>query len=396
MAPVGSGRWKFVLVILVLVGGLLELLAFGAGKILAKQSFLYSPPSFAGYADYLARRDPVLGWPDPHSFGVNELDASGSRRVPAFPDPAAPSCVALFGDSFTFGDEVGPEDAYGNVLATNLGCRVANFGVGGYGTDQAVLRYEAIKPGAPVVVLGHMSENIIRNINQERGFLTNTRFGLKPRFVLRDGHLQVLPLPALDEATYRDLPDHADALLPLDYFRPGGPGGLVNLRFPFSLSVARAFGHYRLRAGLRHEPSYAQFYRPEHPSGALDLTVAIVERFVADARARAQAPLVLLIPDVKDLETLAAGHPLAYQPLVERLTRDQVPFVSAAEPLMQVLHGRQPCALYFRCSGSHFRPEGYRALAEIVERELRQRGLVHGAAAGGPAVPPPAAAPPRN
>ena len=40
------------------------------------------------------------------AFGTGEYDASGSRIVPAFPDPAGDSCAALFGDSFTWGDEV--------------------------------------------------------------------------------------------------------------------------------------------------------------------------------------------------------------------------------------------------------------------------------------------------
>ena len=67
------------------------------------------------------------------------------------------------------GVEVAAEDSYPNLLARELGCRVNNFGVGGYGTDQAFLRYRQLAEDSPrFVVLGHYSEDIVRNVNQLR------------------------------------------------------------------------------------------------------------------------------------------------------------------------------------------------------------------------------------
>ena len=376
MARSATVRLSLAAALGLLVAASVEFSAFVAGHILADRGLLYAPAPSDGFATYMAQRDPVLGWPSPLSIGKGEFDTSGSRIVPAFPDPNTKACVALFGDSYTWGDEVAPEDAYGNVLATRLRCRVANFGVGGYGTDQAVIRYELLKPAARVVVLGHFSVEIIRNVNQFRDFFAlSSRFGFKPRFVLRDGQLELIPLPVLAEDSYRELVRHPDTVLPLDWFRPGGPAGVVELRFPFTLSVARALKDYRL-ARLNREPSYAEFYRPDHPSGALELTVAIMRRFVADARERDQEPLILVIPDVSDLESLLDHHTVPYQPLLDRLTLEGVPFVSAAQALAQVLHGRPPCALYFRCSRSHLRPEGNRVLALVVEKALQDRGLL--------------------
>jgi hypothetical protein len=290
--------------------------------------------------------------------------------------------VAVFGDSYTWGDEVGPADAYANVLAQDLGCRVSNYGVGGYGTDQALLRYERLNPDAPVVVLGHFADNIIRNVNQERGFLTNQPFGLKPRFIERNGTLDLIPLPSFTEEQYARVGEDAPTLLPYDYFRPGGPAGVVTRGFPYLVSAVRAFGHYRIRARLHDEPSYAAFYRADHPSGALQVTTEIAKRFVATAKSRGQAPLVVLIPDIKDLQSFRAHGTVAYQPLIDALTAAGVPFVSAAAPLDAYLASRPPCDIYFRCSSSHFRPEGYRELAHIVERALRDRKLL-GAPADG-------------
>ena len=141
----------------------------------------------------------MLGWPSPLKYGRVELDASGSRRIPAFPEPGG-ACVSVYGDSFTYGDGVSAEHSWANVLSKRLGCRVANYGMSGYGTDQALLRFETnAEDEAPVVVLGHLSLNVMRNVNRLRGLLyPQTRYGLKPRFILdENAELELLPLPEL-------------------------------------------------------------------------------------------------------------------------------------------------------------------------------------------------------
>lgn len=57
--------------------------------------------------------------------------------------PAGRPILAV-GDSFTFGDEVHDEETWPAVLERQLGHRVLNGGVFGYGLDQAVLRAEAV------------------------------------------------------------------------------------------------------------------------------------------------------------------------------------------------------------------------------------------------------------
>lgn len=366
-----------VLVLICVVALPVEIMSFIAGKFLAGQSLLYDPPEIENYASYLVNRDPVLGWPNRARFGQGEFDRSGSRLVPNYPAPTLPSCVALFGDSFTWGDEVTPEHAYGNVLSGLMGCRVANYGVGGYGTDQAYLRYKmVIKDNAPIVILGHYSENIVRNISQERGFLTNQTLGLKPRFILDSYGLKLIPLPTLTEVEYLSLRTHAQELLPYDYFAPGGPSGIHSLKFPFTLSVAGAIQHYRLKSRLKRHLSYAQFYDPEHPSHAVQVTEAIIKTFVSEAQRRNQKPMVLLIPDEKDLRWLHDRGSLPYAELANHLKNAGVIVLDVAEELNKYLGSRDACELYTRCGGGHFNPDGYKRLAEIVFAKLNEIGWV--------------------
>src|SRR6185312_6104743 len=110
--------------------------------------------------------DAKLGWIAPKLF----RETNGARISPD--NPSSPACLSLYGDSFVFGVEVSNTAAWGNQLAKKLNCKVLNFGVGAYGTDQAYLRFMAnSNDPSGVVVLGILSENIVRNVNQNRAFL---------------------------------------------------------------------------------------------------------------------------------------------------------------------------------------------------------------------------------
>jgi lysophospholipase L1-like esterase len=357
---------------------LVETVSYVAARVLLPTGLLVAAPDTEGYADYLADRDPVLGWPAPGIFGSREFDRSGSRIVPAFPDPGQPSCVALYGDSFTWGDEVTPEYAYGNVLAQLLGCRVANYGVGGYGTDQAAIRYmRVIKDDAPLVILGHYSDNIIRNVNQLRDFIAGGKFGFKPRFVLNDGELQEVPLPTLSVDEYQAAADRAAELLPHEYFRPGDWGAAGIMQPPYSLAVAHAALHYRVIAALGGiRPTYASFYREDHPSRALQVTARLLQRAAAVASDRGQTFRVLLIPDYHDFVAARAGEPVAYEPLRQRLVAEGIAVIDPLDHFITRHAGRDWCELFVDCGNSHFNPAGYRLLAEAVHAALDADGVL--------------------
>lgn len=365
----------FVLIVIVIIP--IELFSFFAGKILANKGLLYYPTKIENYASYLQNRDPVLGWPSKIELSRGEFDQSGSRLIPNYPDPTLPSCAALFGDSFTWGQEVTPEHAYGNVLAGLMGCRVANYGVPGYGTDQAYLRYEkVIKDNAPIVILGHYSENIVRNINQNRGFLTNQPVGLKPRFILEENKLKLIPLPNLTEAENLSLGSNAQELLPYDYFAPGGPSGLHSLKFPYIFSTLGAFQHYRLQAKIMRKVTYARFYEHTHPSQALQVTEAIIKNFVSEAQKRDQKPLVLLIPDVKEIQLLRDHGTLPYSELASRLRSSGVIVIDVAEELNKLAGKQDPGIFYGHDGFGHLNQEGYKQLANIVFAKLKELGWV--------------------
>jgi len=157
--------------------------------------------------DGIGRFDAELGWSWRLSasdidgkFTTNSIGARGRREYPRTP-PAGTKRLLFFGDSFTFGDEIPDHASFESILEARYPeVEAINFGVSGYGTDQAWLRYREVgkelQPDA--VCIGIMLENIGRNVNRYRP-LWNTRTGFcgaKPRFYFgADDTLQLAEQP---------------------------------------------------------------------------------------------------------------------------------------------------------------------------------------------------------
>ena len=285
--------------------------------------------------------------------------------------------MSLYGDSFTFGHGVDDDEAWSDALSRRLGCRVANYGVGGYGSDQALLRFEQnTDDEAPVVVLAHLSENIMRNVNRMRGTLyPGSEFGLKPRFLPDDqGGLMLLPLPAPSAAEFEEMVAGPEAALPHDFFVPGGASGKTRLGFPYTLSLLAVPQHFHVRAILARVPWYAEFYADDHASEALEVTARVLERFVAVARERGKKPVAAVLPTGLDLIRFRETGEWVYAPLLRRLEARGTDVVDFGPPLEAASDASDPCSLFLRCDG-HLNAAGNRALADAVAGVLAARGL---------------------
>ncbi|MBW2393316.1 MAG: hypothetical protein JRG95_03525 [Deltaproteobacteria bacterium] len=309
------------MILMLLVVSSVEGISFFGGLFLEAKGVFYAPQVVEAYDRYERLRHPVTGWPPTEPDRKHHLDETGSRFVPAFRHTRV-SCLSLYGDSFTYSAEVDDEHAWGNVLARKLGCRVSNFGIGGFGTDQAYLRYLHSEPdGAPVVLLGHTAENIVRNSNQLRGLVAHgTEYGLKPRFVLDgQGGLKLIPLPTPSEAEFRQLVVRPSRYLKEEYFLPGGSSGNRTLGFPYSLAVFGAFRNEHIVARVRGEPRHSPFYAADHPTRGLEVTARIMEAFAPEAGRLGQRVVLAILPTGRDLEYFNDRGRWIYESLIKRL-----------------------------------------------------------------------------
>jgi lysophospholipase L1-like esterase len=369
----------FFAIMLLLVGAAAEGVAAVTTRVLVRRGWMAEIPALgpAEQARYFAWRNPLLGWGP-------RVDTTDRRPPPTRADPgpgggAAP-CASTYGDSFTWGLDVPPDGAYPHQLGMLLGCGVVNYGVPGYGSDQALLLFRAQARGdrAPVVVLAHVSENVLRNVNQYRNLLyPGQQRGFKPRFVVDGDSLRLVPIPIHGPEDLRDLPAHPARHLAYEAFL-----GRPRRGFPYTWSLLRwTVSDYHVRARLGGYPRHRPFYQPGHPAGGLAVTTRILAAFAREARARGRAPFVLLVPTGPDFAYARQTGEWADQPLADALAREGVAVIHVGPEMLRRLGGREPCTLFTDCSG-HFNVAGYRMLAEVAAEGMRAAG-----AAGRRALP---------
>jgi hypothetical protein len=376
--------WAFAIVLLLAVmeGACAIFLHFIIGS---RAHFLIWKPDIAAahrqWASVAGNWDDELGWPSPRDAVAPPRDHTGAKFNADFPQ-AEHACASAYGDSFIWGDDIPLADGWIEQLSRKLGCRVANYGVSGYGTDQAYLRFTRMtRDDAPVVLLGIFPENVMRNVNQYRAFIgfTQDPHWHKGRFVLdRASKLEWIHRPRIDEAGFLRLLRDPASVVPHDYLLPDTRDGPVTLRFPYLLTLGHLALMPRVWVRIINSPSWGDFYRADHPSGALALTAAIAEAFVREAERRGKRALVVMLPGASSFRARAKFGEPEYAPLLTALAARQVDVFDPSAALLAATGQRSYCDLFVLpadCTG-HFGVFGSRLVADVMLTELRQRGLV--------------------
>ena len=356
--------------IVVLILATVEIGAYFYSTYLARRYgiLFYLPQITEDYATYAARVNPRLGWPSLQALQKQQEDMIRMASDPSSDlkktDTEFP--ISAYGDSFTAGFGVNPQYTWSNVLGKMLGCRIANYGVPGFGTDQAYLRFhDNNQDGAKIVLLGILSENIQRNVNQLRNFLIpSSQCQTKPRFVLdKQGRLRLVPLPRLAAKNYEDFIKDPDHYLRHDYFVPGGPSGAQKLEFPYTWSILKAHKFFYDRYILGYK-SYLQFYLPNHPSYAFPLTVAIINQFLKEVKERGKHPIVIVFPTDEDFRVY--HRHFAYEPLIQAFNREHIEYIDLGTEILKRLGSRTYLDLFLGGQYHHFNETGNKLVAQIL------------------------------
>ncbi len=344
-------------------------------------SLLYRPDEInrEAFDEAMQVRHPILGWPlVREGRSTSEVEA---RPVPSFPDTDV-ECVSTYGDSYTFGDEVEDADAWANRLSELLGCRVGNFGMSGYGTDQAYLRARLNQgDDARATILGIYPYNLLRNVNQYRRYLAgpgSSPFSFKPRFVIHGDSLRLVSIPSPTFAELLTEVREPGNVLRDEEFLPGSASGPPWLRFPYTVTLGRLLLSDMFLTRLSGRPSWTRFLNDEHPSRATEVTVRIATAFAGLAGERGQKALILIFPTLSSYEEFVEDGDVVTTPLVAKLERAGLTVLDLHEPLRAGLQGESYCALLVypeRCAG-HYGPDGSRLVAEILFEHLTTLGYL--------------------
>ena len=365
------------------VVALIEFLAFLAIEFILlprEPSLFFHPPAVieSKFQRYMEVRDPLLGWParTGNAAGIEEVV---SRPIPAYPVPGA-ECVSLYGDSFTYGDEVQDFEAWSNALSLKLGCRVANYGIGGYGTDQAYLRFSKnANDNAKLVILGVFPDNVMRNVNQYRYFLdAQTVFSLKPRFILEGNGLRLVEVPIWNYEEFLSATKNPEKAFSYETFLPDSPDGPVTPSFPYLWRAIRLLLSERVKSGLLGHTNWEVFFRSDHPTQALRITVEIADLFKNACRSRGKNCLVIIYPTGRSFKQFKRTGLIVTRPLGDGLGHRGIKYLDLHQAFSERVEEKGFCELLTRPGGcvGHFNAEGNRLVADIVYEHLTKKNLL--------------------
>jgi hypothetical protein len=344
--------------------------------------------------------DPHLGWVRrPDSSGIENgqkgpitfhIDSVGSR---ANSFEKSPPVVAAFGDSYAFCRQVEDDETWEAHLSQQAGFGVLNFGVGNYGVDQALLRYEGmtLPDTVRVVVMGFVPETICRIQSYWKHYLEfGNTFAFKPRFILdAEGRLTILEnlvRSAEDFAVFHEkLPEirEADGFYEKK-FRSH------QFRFPYIFSLMRnplkqsmlisavaVRGIWRalgisssrienLPFTLVMKNNLRDAYQLYGDRKSTKLLSAILIRFKEEAQRRGHIPLVVVMPQLLDLK-LNKNKTAPYQGYFSEVAR-QLPVIDVTEKFNNTGFEK----LYINDQyGGHLSADGNRLVAEEISTWLK-------------------------
>lgn len=316
--------------------------------------------------------DALLGWKfRPNStrqngeFSINSAGLRSKREYDRQP-PADTLRIALFGDSFTAGDDSTDEAAWSHLLEIRLnsaGIRteVLNFGVSAYGMDQAYLRwrYQGVEYAPDIVVFGLQAENLDRNVNVFRQLLhpLGPPFS-KPRFVFIEDALQLVNSPTIPPAqlidTFKSFDSHPLAVHEAyyrsrDYVQQWWAGS----------KLASFINEVIIRQAEDEQVKYGS----ESERGRLGR--AIVDAFAAAVMEKGKSFIIVFLPHQEHLTRLYHGTAIPYSSLLEELS-EVYHFFSLADHLdPEYRHG-----IHWG-ETLHYGPEINRLLADLVGADIQ-------------------------
>ncbi len=324
--------------------------------------------SVAPKADALMEFSPRYGWTLATNVQTTfmgtrvSVNNIGARRVEDTPPnpPSGTLRVGCYGESFTFCFEVHDGEDWPSQLeqAATGKLEVLNMGVIGWGTDQSLLRFRDTQQAlqSDIVLLGIMSENIQRNVNR----LVSVRAPeerqplVKPRFILNDGDLTLLPHPYTSKIELYEAAVHGRLgtdLAEHEWLSATPPGaGWSNM--------ADTVREKRYRSERRRW--WLQWNQPE--GEPFQVTLALIEAFHKEALASgAKMAGIVIFPSITDLGDPSRKLTALHAALGQR----QIPYVDTYD-VIDEQHKRGLPAY----GESHLTASANRSVAEAVHQWL--------------------------
>ena len=343
--------------------------------------------------------DPVLGWVrKANSYGIENIgnrltqysiDSSGSRTICNSHDKRI---ISTFGDSFAFCRQVNDNETWQYFLGQMLNVGVNNFGVGNYGLDQALLRYETIQAleQTEIVIMCFVPETIARIQSVWKHYFEHgNTLAFKPRYSSRNGELILTPNFLATTNRYHELGSKKirGMLQSSDKFYKS-KFRKYQFRFPYSFHllrnpirqlrlVSRVFGNLwkssKIDVRVRFSCAWNQIISENiriaqdlyADKQSTDLMTHLLRRFCQIAEDRGHIPLIVVIPQLGDLLSHSKQRKLYTRYFEERCKEVNLIDLSShiERNLDKELFDKE-------IGGGHLTLQGNQLVAELIKKQI--------------------------
>lgn len=307
-----------------------------------------------------------------NSTGIRSL-----REYDLYPPPGILR-IAAFGDSYTHCDDVLNEDSWPYLLEKgNPKWEVLNFGVGGYGLDQAYLRWKTVREKfhPHIVLIGFWLRDINRVVNRFYPFYyesTGIPLG-KPRFILRNGKLILIPNPISNP---RDVLDATDNL---SQIKNWGKKDFWFLQIAYSKSSLDKINTFKLIKNVIHRIKYrvlarkARYRKDQEP---FLVTTALLKKFYEDVKVVNEIPIILIFPGKDDLYEFQKTKVKYWQPLIEFLNDNKLEYIDFMDSFEK--YALENYIAVDRLFSGHYSAFGNKVVADILKDYIsRKEEMIH-------------------
>lgn len=326
--------------------------------------------------------DAELGWcPRPGGRGpLYSYDWAGARtageELQRVKDPERQR-ILLIGCSFTRGDEVPADQTWAHLLGVaRPDVELANLGMGGFGIDQAYLRFR--RDGLPLdpdeVWLGLLPAAMMRVTTSFPPLLRHwaKSIAFKPRYLVDDDdELRLVPSPVAGIADFVGLMHDQRALLgaigETDLWIRRAPLAYAPRGSSWTHDTALGRILLTLHEKRARQPA-AWFADPE--SEPYRVVRALLRRLQRETAAEGRHLRILVLPGREDLRALADGAPPYWAGLLEDVAGETgVEVLDTSPALIEAgaLDGED-----FWMPGGHYSPRANRVVAEALQSSLER------------------------
>ncbi|MEZ5329339.1 MAG: hypothetical protein R3F19_30175 [Verrucomicrobiales bacterium] len=267
------------------------------------------------------------------------------------------------GDSFTHGDAVLADEAWPAQLGKILGSSVANLGVGGYGIDQAVMRYEIKNPSCDHVLLGLISGDLERATY----LIYNFTYGdvkSKPIYEFAEGRVSIFNRPAIfgDELLQEYQSGEDSSFFPRAKFT--WDPALVHRSILDNSYCVRTLRSVPIWQRDRNRPTIYQ-----EDGERLNYCIQILAHLKSLTSKQGAKLTVVLLGEANSFSQAGTGDNDNWALLKSKLDATDITWIDAAAPLYPVFKENR-AAVVNAIDGVHYTPEANLKVAEIVAKQV--------------------------